>query len=83
MQQVVDRQAVATIAAADREEQPTVAEHQLAECFCVLHAIITNFDDQKLQTTKKVLRQVEVRTLRRTCWNGELIELLEGYAGLV
>lgn len=53
LQQVVDLQAVAAVAAADREEQPAVAEHQLIERFCVLHTIITYFESEKLQAIKK------------------------------
>ena len=53
LQQVVDLQAVAAVATADREEQPAVAEHQLIERFCVLHTIITYFESEKLQAIKK------------------------------
>jgi hypothetical protein len=53
LQQVVNLHAVTTIAAAYREEQPTVAEHHLAECFCLLHTIITYPVGGKLQCHKK------------------------------
>ena len=53
LQQVVDFHAVATVATADREEQPAVVVHRLAERILTFHTIITFFGGTKLQPHKK------------------------------